>query len=383
MGWNYDTTVGLVVLLGTWPLGFYVFLSRPGHASNRLLGAILFMEGMGVAGYRLNDVAPTAGVALAMGAVASIAIIAIPPLYLAFLGVALRGPLAGPFAKRAARALLWAWGVAALPLVLLWPAEILGRLHAAPDGFDFELTGTNRTLAFLVAFAALYNLAASIAAFYASPRGSVARTQAKWFAAAFGTRDAIVVPTMIYIVWNGENTVVVSTGFLAGLLYAPLLSYALLRHQIFDIDVRIKRSISRGALATLFIAVFLVASQLGEQFAQEVIGRQAWVIGGVAAGLLVFALTPLQRFADSLANRALPKATGTDEYLSFKKLEVYRAAVEGIARDGRISPRERSVLERLQAKLGIAAAAAQQLEREALAVAAPKPRAMRRTAAYK
>lgn len=381
MGWNYDTTVGLVVLLGTWPLGFYVFLSRPGHASNRLLGAILFMEGMGVAGYRLNDVAPTAGVALAMGAVASIAIIAIPPLYLAFLGVALRGPLAGPFAKRAARALLWAWGVAALPLVLLWPAEIMGPVFAAPDGFSFGNTAVNRTLALLVAFAALYNLAASITACYASPLGTVARAQAKWFMAAFGTRDAIVVPTMMYIVWNGENTAVLSTGFLlAGLFYAPLLAYALLRHQIFDIDLRIKRSLSRGALATLFIAVFLVGSQLGEQFAQQVLGRQGWVIGAVAAGLLVFALTPLQRLADSLANRALPKATGSDQYLSFKKLEVYRAAVEGIARDGRISPRERSVLERLQAKLGIDAGAARQLEREALSAASAGRPALRGTA---
>ncbi|MBI4394018.1 MAG: hypothetical protein HY556_09525 [Euryarchaeota archaeon] len=54
----------------------------------------------------------------------------------------------------------------------------------------------------------------------------------------------------------------------------------------------------------------------------------------------------------------------TAEYLTYKKLEVYRATIEGALEDGEITERERTMLMRLRDKLGIAEADARALELE-------------------
>lgn len=114
------------------------------------------------------------------------------------------------------------------------------------------------------------------------------------------------------------------------LVFTALLGYGILRYQLLDIDLQIKRAIGRATVATTFAALVFVTAVTAENFLTD---RYGWIAGGVAAGLLLFALTPLQRFAEHVADRAMPHVRDDSEYRLVKKLEVFRAAYEGALED--------------------------------------------------
>lgn len=47
---------------------------------------------------------------------------------------------------------------------------------------------------------------------------------------------------------------------LAVFIYVPLVAYGVLRLQLFDIGLRIKRTLKRGTVAAAFVATFFVVS---------------------------------------------------------------------------------------------------------------------------
>jgi hypothetical protein len=144
------------------------------------------------------------------------------------------------------------------------------------------------------------------------------------------------------------------------------LAYGILKTQLFDIDLKIKWTIKQSTVAAAFVAVFFTVSEIAQSVFQSSLGS---IAGIIAAGALVFALAPLQRAADRVADAALPNVAATADYLTYKKLEVYRATVEGALEDGEITERERAMLTRLREKLGITAQDALALETDLMASA--------------
>ena len=145
-------------------------------------------------------------------------------------------------------------------------------------------------------------------------------------------------------------------------LWLPILAtYALLRYRIFDIDVRAKIALKGGFVLGAFLAVFLVASQLALNFLEANYG---WLFGGVAAGLLLFGILPLQRWADRLAGRLLPNAKPLGEMTSTERVELYRQQLLFAWSDGRVGPEERRMLDFTRKRLGLDPALASRMERE-------------------
>jgi len=89
----------------------------------------------------------------------------------------------------------------------------------------------------------------------------------------------------------------------------------------------------------------------------------------LASALLMFFLTPLQRFAERVATVAMPytqntqNTQNTPEYAAYRKMQVYEAALDD-ALPGGISEKERSLLNHLRDSLEIAPADAEALERD-------------------
>jgi len=83
------------------------------------------------------------------------------------------------------------------------------------------------------------------------------------------------------------------------------------------------------------------------------------------------AFRPLHRLAERAAERALPGVDESADYLTERRLEVYRDAIEGALADGSISQRERAILGKLQESRGIEPAAARRIEAEVQAVLSP------------
>ncbi|MEA3203475.1 MAG: hypothetical protein QOI63_1150, partial [Thermoplasmata archaeon] len=66
--------------------------------------------------------------------------------------------------------------------------------------------------------------------------------------------------------------------FLIGLwriLLPALAAYAIVRHRLFGLDVKIRWTIRRGTVAGIFLAVFLIVTQVGQNFLNERYGLLA------------------------------------------------------------------------------------------------------------
>jgi len=104
-----------------------------------------------------------------------------------------------------------------------------------------------------------------------------------------------------------------------------------------------------------------VVSEGASQFLSDELGA---VSGLLAAGVLMFFLAPLQRFAERVASGAMPNTKNTPEYAAFRKMQVYESALAEAFHEEGISDRERALLVRLRDSLGISEADAKAIELE-------------------
>lgn len=151
---------------------------------------------------------------------------------------------------------------------------------------------------------------------------------------------------------------IVGTGVLqvgmALLALLPVLGMAwgLLKYKVVDLERGLRITVSRGFVGASLIAVFFVASEAAETFFSETIGPY---LGLLAAGLLVLALVPLERFGQRLASQVVPEPPDADSYRSFRRMEVYRATYEEATADGTLSEREQQTLSSLAESLDLSA----------------------------
>lgn len=348
-------------------MGLVVLAAAPRRPLNRWLCAFLVLSGIVTAtafhGAFLRDRF------LAYNAIAWNNAVWWPAMasYLLFVGLAVRSPIARPFAWRPVRVALPVLTVALGILVLARHEWFFAPPVALPDGrwsvpYRDAFIGPAAIVPLLTF---VVPLAAGLDAWRRAPRGSAQRDRARAYAAAFGVQDAgyailvtlMNVPGMPLEVVRG--VIVASQVFL--ILVLALLARALLRHQLFDFDLKVKRGIATGTVAAAFVAVFFVVSEGAQALLSERFGP---VVGLVAAGLLVFLLTPLQRVGERVADAAMPRVAPTPEYLAYRKLQVYRATLEGAYADGEVTARERVMLERLRTELRIAEEDAAAIERD-------------------
>ena len=277
-------------------------------------------------------------------------------LYPPFLGMALRTPLTRSFNNRKVRMGLFIVATLLFFAVLSTPLE-----YGAA------------TLYLLLTLLFVYALAAAIHTWYIST-GS-ARSRARSFTMAFGLRDicwGYAYGGAILMIWSGQYKVVEpdASGLpyvfyaLGSLLAVPLIAYGILRTQLFDIDLRIRWTIKQSTIAAAFVAIMFLVSEAAEQFLSAELGTLA---GLLVATLIVFFLAPLQHFAERVANATMPNTRETPEYVAFRKMQVYEAALAEARQEGGISNKERALLVRLRDSLGISKTDAEAIERELVA----------------
>lgn len=372
--WNWFGVPGVVFLVLAWTLAALVFLKRPQRSQNRRLALLLAVEGasagagLGVL-YFLGD----ASSAYAMMVIRNATAVALPAVYLLFvatLDTPLAAPLRGAWTARTLKAL-----AAVAPLyAVLAPRAFIDGMAPVPYA-DWECVCGSEWVFFLLGLLFLYGLVAAVSAYRRTSAGTQERTKAGAILVGFGLRDAFLatvflLSTTFYGFDRFGEVLFFDLLFLQGqtlglLLYVLLLSYGILRTQVFDIDLKIKFTLRRSTVAAIFIAVFFAVSELAAAFFEDRTGSTLVGIG--AASLLVFVIAPLQRLAERVSDAAMPSVENTPEYRAHRKFEVYKASVASAAEDGVITGRERAVLDTLQRELGITATDAQALEREALA----------------
>lgn len=369
--WTTWALPGLLALPVAWAAAVVVFRTASHRELNRRLSCLLLLEGTwlgGTAFFLVED----PGIALAIGIVAVGAMVALPFQYLSFLGVALDTPLVAPFRSRLAFWFLAAGGLGAAGWVLLSPATFIGELYSPPWAtWNFHFRPTGQRAALVVGLVSLFGLVAALHAHRRARAGSAARARARWFAIAFGLRDAYLGTTMVlYGVLRGIpfwGDFIYNTGQHAiYLIFVLLLAYGVLHTQLFDIDLKVKFALKQSTVAAFFAVAFFVGSEVLERF----VPVEGVVLGLLVSGGIVLVLRPIQRFAEGLSTRLMGGVRDTPEYRRERKHQVYRAAIEGAIEDGVVSRRERAILSRLREELGLPEAEAVGLEREALAAEA-------------
>ena len=135
--------------------------------------------------------------------------------------------------------------------------------------------------------------------------------------------------------------------------------YGILRTHLFDIDLRIRWTIKQSTLAAIIVVIMFVLSEGAERLLSTELGN----VGGlIVAALVVFLLTPLQRFAERVASVAMPNTQNSPEYIAGRKMQVYESALADALLEGGISDKERSLLKTLRDTLGISSIDAATLE---------------------
>jgi tellurite resistance protein len=273
-------------------------------------------------------------------------------LYPPFLAAALQTPMTRLFADKRVQ---FGLAIAATALFLL--------IQVSP----LEIGGTLLYLALALVF--WYALVASIHAWRVS--SGAARTRARAFVLAFGIRDVcwgILYSKAVWDLWFGSYSMITDPTDPVYLVYAlgtllavPLIAYGILRTHLFDIDLRIRWTIKQSTLAAAVVTIVYLISEGADRFLSSELGN---LVGLLAAAVVVFFLSPLQRFAERVASTAMPRTHNTPEYAAFRKLQVYEAAVAEAMQGGGISQKERALLSRLRDSLGIVAADAEALERD-------------------
>ena len=358
---NYVSVLALVAVAMCW--SFAVVLYRVGAAGSvaRKLALLLLVEGITLisTGYIDSMLAPELTQAsfyatwvMVEGIVHTLGDCAMLVLYPPFLAAALQTEFTRPFAGKKALAGLTAVGAIAFLLVVFVPSAY----GPVP-------------LYLLLSMLFGYALVASVQAWRASI--GAARSRARSFALAFGIRDVcwfIVYGAAIWLITQDAYSVVdMNTTSPAYVIYAlgtllavPLIAYGILRSQLFDIDLRIQWTIKQSTLAAIFVALVYLISEGADRFLSDELGNWA---GLLASALVVFFLTPLQRFAERVASAAMPNTENTPEYAAFRKLQVYESSLAD-AMLGGISDKERVLLDTLRDTLGISSADAAMLERD-------------------
>jgi hypothetical protein len=276
-------------------------------------------------------------------------------LYPPFLAAALQTKLTRPFASKRMQIVM---------------GLVAGMLFLAVQFSPLKVGALLLYVSLSILFT--YALLASLHAWHIATT-SIARARSATFALAFGIRDVCWGFIYTFAIWQvltdtylldelaGRESILDWIYAMGTLLAIPVVTYGILRTQLFDIDLRIRWTIKQSTIAAIFVAVFYLVSEGADRLLSSEFGN---IAGLLASALVVFFLVPLQRFADRVANAAMPNTENTPEYVVFRKLQVYESALVEAAQYEGITARERALLNRLRESLGIAASDAEAMERD-------------------
>ena len=351
--------IGVVAIAACLALAVALYRVTTVSAMARMLGFLLLIEAvtLGTAGYIETLLGVTDlfyeqnsqwfQISFAIHTFGDCAFVAFYP---PFLAAALQTKLTRPFARKRVRI-----GLAVASIVMFFAVNL--------SPLEMGAAILYLMLSALFGFA----LVAAVHAWYVAPAGT-ARRRAGVFAIAFGLRDicwGFVYVSAILRIMNGtyataDDPIYVYTIYALGtLFYVPLIAYGILRTKLFDIDLRIRWTIKQSTLAAVIVALMFVLSEGAERLLSSDLGNVGSLI---VAALVVFALTPLQRFAERVATAAMPNTKNTVEYTSFRKMQVYEEAINEAQLEGGISQKERALLVRLRDSLGLSESDAEAIE---------------------
>ncbi len=375
--WNPLAIVPTICLIVGAVLAWLIYAAAPTRPTNRRLAIVIAVEGVTWAtGAGLLYVMDHREAAWAMQGVFVTGVLGLPWLYLLFLST-LETPLVAFLRPRFVQWMLVATLVGIEAYWLTHTSTFMPDIVAFPDvwyaAYEVVLGPAMERAFQFMGLISLFALVTTISTFRRA-KTDIARRRAKAYAWAFGARDVGFL--MVFGIWTfflplppegggWTDVMFIQTVPTTMLVFIVLLAYGVLRAHILDIDIRIKWTLQRGTIAGIFLAVFVIVEQLIQSFVGT--AGLGIVVGAVAAGLLLFALTPLQNFAHRLADAAMPRAKAVASMSEAERSSLFSDLARDAWSDGSLTRKERQLLDNAATRLGLSMADAGSLERRAAA----------------
>lgn len=381
LAWTPFGVAGLVAGIVAWSAAAFILRTTPDATVRRRLAFLLFAEGLVIVtsiGGPLQWIGDPVWYhrVLVLHAVADSLIVA---AYLPTLAVVLDTRWVRFFGSSPGMWIPVALGGACAIGSVLRPDLAWGPILPNPPALEFagrlgaESVGPIESAAFAMLIGSyVYGLFATVVSWRRAETPLLRRRNGR-LALAFGTRDVFwgyvflsaVAGTVMYgagsipvgwmkvAIWN------IQLAAFGLVVYILLLAYGIATEHLFDIDLKVKWTLQRGTVAAAYVAVFFVVSEGAQTVLSDRLGTAA---GLAATGLLLFALTPIQRAAERLSDTAMPHVHDTPEFRNFRKLEIYGEAFSDCAKSGSPSAVQRVALDRLREELGLSTEDATHLE---------------------
>lgn len=370
--WNPWALPALVATVVTGTLAAFVYWARPDRTQNRRLSLQLAVEAfVNFALQGATWVVADAPFVYAMAGAGIVFVWIKLWTYYNFLAT-LPTPLARQLERPAVR-----WGLLAVVLALastwgFWPDFYIRGVGPTPVAEQAALPGPGWSVCLHVwAVLWLVGLIFAVSAYRRAPT-ALLRRQAKWYLRAFGLRDVgfAILTTILVAIPREHPAWLVLFVSLSGLwiVYPMMVAYAILRTQLFGIELTIKWTLEKSTIAAVFGGVFVTVGELVE----VVLGLDGTLYGLLAAVSVGLFIRRIEIGAERVADRAMPGVEDTPDYREDRKKEIYRAQLEQLMADEQVTAKERQALLQLQEDLGLSGDVANRLEREVLEALGPE-----------
>lgn len=138
------------------------------------------------------------------------------------------------------------------------------------------------------------------------------------------------------------------------ILFSLIVGYAIVRYQVFDIELRLKRTLGLALFSAVAVSLFTLSYLALDRLLLPPLLDRTDVAAVLLAALLVLPFLLGRRQGTArLASLVFPHASRDPGYLRSRKLEVYAAHLEAAAAEGRLTNPPDPELEALRARLGL------------------------------
>ena len=295
---NPFSVSGLLIGVACLSMGLWVFLSNPSGRINKLWAVFCVAVAIWGLGSFSVGISSSYAQALISWRLAYVGVIFIPALFYHFVTI---------FLDLQRKRLLACAYVASFVFLGFNSAAILipAVSKLFPDLYYLYPPGKVYTL-FVLYFISMTVLShVELYRFLRASKSEKRRTQVRWFFVAIAL--AFTGGTTCYLPVYGIN--LYPYGNFCVPLYPIIMSYAIVRHQLMDISIVIRKSLVYSGLVACITSVYLVMVLVTEKWFQGFFGYRSFVATAVVAFLIAVFFNPLRNRIQALVDRALFRGT--------------------------------------------------------------------------
>ncbi len=146
-----------------------------------------------------------------------------------------------------------------------------------------------------------------------------------------------------------------------------IITYGILKHRLFDIEIIVKKTFIYSLIAIPLLALFRLIELGISYLVSFTFFGGSLIVRLIAAAIVAACFFPLRRYAVQLGDRLFPSLTEAVKLDLSKEVAIYRRQLEHVLEDGGASEKEERMLKQLRDDMGISDETHRRLEGEILA----------------